>query len=326
MLPFLGSRRPVASRFDHCQPGKIMRVPSVTVLMTVYNGMPYLREAVQSVLDQTVRDFIFLVLNNGSTDGSGEYLAEVEKKQAGRLPCLRFRHLPENVGRTAVLNKGLELVETEITAIMDADDLAMPRRIETQAAFFREHPGVDLVGSDVIYIDRTGTRTGEDHFPAGHRDLCNRLPLYNQFAHAACAFRTGAARAAGGYPSAYPYAQDLGLWVTMLQRGGKAASIQAPLAGIRMHPGQATRDLALLKVRTEDNHRLAEAMLDIPDLSPAARQAARFRSAQALMRLGRKKQALAQAWQGVKEAPLLLPWNPILWQRLAMECGRRLRG
>ena len=303
-----------------------MQLPSVTVLMTVYNGMPYLKEAVRSVLEQTLRDFTFLVLNNGSTDGSGEYLAEVEKQRADSLPRLRVRRLPENIGRTAVLNKGLELVETEITAIIDADDLAMPRRIETLAAFFRDHPDIDLVGSDVTYIDRSGNSIGEEHFPASHRDLCNRLPLYNQFAHAACAFRTDAARAAGGYPAAYPYAQDLGLWVAMLQRGNKAASIQTPLAGIRVHPGQATRDLALLMVRTEDNHRLAEAMLGIPDLSPAARQAARFRSAQALMRLGRKKRALAQAWQGVREAPLLLPWNPVLWQRLVMECKRRLRG
>ena len=303
-----------------------MQLPSVTVLMTVYNGMPYLKEAVRSVLEQTLRDFTFLILNNGSTDGSGEYLAEVEKKQADSLPRLQVRHLPENIGRTAVLNKGLELVETEVTAIIDADDLAMPRRIETLAAFFRDHPDVDLVGSDVTYIDRAGNSIGQERFPAGHRELCDRLPLYNQFAHAACAFRTDAARAAGGYPPAYPYAQDLGLWVAMLQRGGKAASIQTSLAGIRVHPGQATRDLALLMVRTEDNHRLAEAMLGIPDLSPAARQAARFRSAQALLRLGRKKQALAQAWQGVREAPLLLPWNPVLWQRLIMECKRRLRG
>lgn len=293
--------------------------------MTVYNGMPYLREAVRSVFEQSMKDFTFLVLNNGSTDGSGEFLAELESRRSDSLPRLRIRHLPENIGRTAVLNKGLEQVETEITAIIDADDLAMPRRIETLAAFFRDHPDVDLVGSDVIYIDRSGNQIGEERFPASHRELCDRLPLYNQFAHAACAFRTRAARAAGGYPAAYPYAQDLGLWVAMLQGGGKAASIQTPLAGIRVHPGQATRDLALLMVRTEDNHRLSEAMLGIPDLSPAARQAARFRSAHALMRLERRKQALIQLWRGVKEAPLLLPVNPILWSRLVMECKRRLR-
>ena len=293
--------------------------------MTVYNGMPYLKEAVRSVLEQSFRDFTFLVLNNGSTDGSGEYLAGLEQQSAGSLPRLVVRHMPGNIGRTAVLNKGLELVETEITAIIDADDLAMPRRIETQAAFFRDHPEIDLVGSDVTYIDRSGSQIGEEHFPATHQELCDRLPLYNQFAHAACAFRTGAARAAGGYPAAYPYAQDMGLWVTMLCKGSKVASIQTPLAGIRVHPGQATRDLSLLMVRAEDNHHLAEAMLGIPQLSFASRQAACFRSGQALWRLGRKKQAISRIWRGIREAPLLLPWNPVLWQRLLLECKRRLR-
>lgn len=301
-----------------------MPAPTVTVLMTVYNGMPYLQEAVRSVLGQSVRDFTFLVLNNGSTDDSAQYLAAVEEKQSGQLPRLCVAHLPENMGRTAVLNKGLDLVETDITAIIDADDLAMSRRIETQAAFFRDNPGIDLVGSDVVYLDSSGNCIGEEHFPPDHESLCNRLPLYNQFAHAACAFRTEAARAAGGYPEVYPYAQDMGLWIAMMRNGSKAASIQKCLAGIRVHPGQATRSLSLLMVRAEDNHRLAEAMLDIPGLSSASRQAARFRSALALSRLGRKKQAFEQLWRGFREAPLLLPLNPFLWRRLVLECKRRL--
>ena len=293
--------------------------------MTVYNGMPYLKEAVRSILGQSVRDFSFLVLNNGSTDGSAAWLAEVEEKQSGSLPRLRVVHLPENIGRTAVLNKGLGLVETEITAILDADDVAMPQRIERQSAFFRDNPGIDLVGSNVVYLDSSGTRIGEEHFPADHESLCNQLPLYNQFAHAACAFRTDAARAAGGYPEAYPYAQDMGLWIAMMRNGGKAASIRECLAGIRVHPGQITRSLSLLMVRAEDNHRLAEAMLGIPGLCPASRQAARLRGALALWRLGRKRQAFDQLWRGVREAPLMLPLNPVLWRRLVLECKRRLR-
>jgi hypothetical protein len=295
----------------------------VTVLMTVYNGMPYLRDAVRSILEQSIRNFTFLVLNNGSTDGSGEYLAGLEKEHAASLPQLKLLHLPENIGRTAVLNMGLELVETEITAIIDADDLAMPRRIETQAAFLRDHPDIDLLGSDVIYIDRHGEHIGEEHFPADHRELCKRLPLYNQFAHAACAFRTRAARAAGGYPADYPYAQDLALWVAMLRKGNKAMSIQAPLAAIRVHSGQATREQKLRGVRIEDDQRLAQAMLDIPHLCPASRQAARLRSAVALLLMGQRKQAVIQMWRGLREAPLLLPWNPVLWKRLAFTLRRR---
>jgi glycosyltransferase involved in cell wall biosynthesis len=290
--------------------------------MTVYNGMPYLREAVESILTQSLREFVFLVLNNGSTDGSGEYLADLEKRRAGARPLLRVRHLPENIGRTAVLNTGLELVETEVTAIIDADDVAMPRRLEKQAAFLRDHPEIDLVGSDVTYINSAGRRVGEDSFPADHRTLCNRLPLYNQFAHAACAFRTPAARAVGGYPSEYPYAQDMGLWIAMLRNGSMAGNVREPLAGIRIHRGQATGEKGLRVARMEDDSRLADAMFGIPGLSSASRQAACFRGALALFRLGRKKQAFRQLWRGFWEAPLLLPWNPILWERLTLERKR----
>jgi hypothetical protein len=304
---------------------ELTSLPPVTVLMTVHNGMPYLREAVESVLAQSLREFVFLALNNGSTDGSGEYLADLEKRRAGVPPRLRILHLSDNIGRTAALNKGLALVETEVTAIIDADDIAMPRRLEMQTAFLRDHPDIALVGSDVIIIDSAGETVGEDRFPADHRTLCNRLPLRNQFAHAACAFRTREARAAGGYPADLPYAQDMGLWVSMLRRGGRAASIPTPLAAIRSHPGQATREKRLHPARTEDDRRLCEAMLGIPDLSRAARQAARLRGALALMRLGRKKTAFVQLWRGLWEAPFLLPWNPLLWERLGMERKRAVR-
>ncbi len=293
-----------------------MSTSSVTVLLTVFNGMPYLRETVDSVLAQELRDFRFLILNNGSEDGTGEFLAGIEKRED---PRVTVEHLPENIGRTAVLNRGLAMVQTPLTAIIDADDLAAPDRLARQCAFMEAHPEVDLVGCDVVYIDRNGNTLGEQHFPEGHAELCNRLPLFNQFAHAGCCFRTRAALAVGGYPSAYPYAQDFGLWLAMLAAGSIVASIAAPLARIRVHPGQATRDLRLLVVRSQDDHNLAEAMLAVPGIAPASRQAALFRSAAALARLGRYKEAASRLWRGITEAPLALPVNPILWERLTVE-------
>ncbi len=297
--------------------------------MTAYNAMPYIREAVENILDQSLREFSFLILNNGSTDGTRAFLEDLARRHAekaalaaqekGVYPKLKIIHLEENIGRTPVLNKGLALVETDLTAIMDADDLAAPERLARQAAFFQAHPEVDLLGSDVRYVDRGGAVIGQEHFPSEHTRLCERLPLYNQFAHSACMFRTAGARAAGGYCEGFPYAQDLALWVEMLKMGKKAASIPEALAGIRVHPGQASRDKALAVIRNNDNYRLAEAMLDIPGLGPAARQAARLRSAGALFSLGRRGAALAQGWQGLLEAPLLLPCNPLLWERLGKE-------
>ncbi len=295
-----------------------MRSPSVTVLLTVWNGMPYLRSAVESILRQTAGDFIFLILNNGSEDGTREYLASLSD------PRLVVVHLPENIGRTAVLNRALSLVTTEYTAILDADDIAEPARLEKQMAYLAANPDVALVGGDVLYIDRSGAVVGEERYPTDHETLRDRLPLYNQFAHAACTFRTRAARDAGGYPSQFPYAQDFALWLAMLGQGHKVASIGEFLARIRVHPGQATRNLQLVMTRRADNHRLAMRMLAIPGLAPASRQAAHLRSAGALWGLGRKKEALSCGWQAVRLAPLRLAVNPIVWQRLLFTLRRRL--
>lgn len=300
--------------------------PSLTVLMTVYNGMPYLAEAVRSVLSQDLKDFTFLVLNNGSTDGTRAFLEETQERHGSALPRLRFIHLPENIGRTAVLNKALALVETELTAILDADDLALSGRLSAQAAFLRDNPDIDLLGADVVYLDGNGNCLGKDSYPPAHRDLLNRLPLYNQFAHSACVYKTGAARDAGGYSREFPYAQDLALWIAMLTRGAKAASLPKALSAVRTHPGQATRDLSLLMVRREDNYKLAQAMLAIPSLSRVARQTARLRSAGALYSLGRKKEALFEGWRAVLENPFGLIINPLLWQRALLQLKRGMPG
>lgn len=299
--------------------------PSLTLLMTVYNGMPYLMESVRSVLSQDLRDFTFLILNNGSTDGTRAFLEETEERHAGYLPHLTCLHLPANIGRTAVLNKGLSLAQTELTAILDADDLALSGRLSAQAAFFRDNPAVDLLGSDITYMDGNGNTTGRESFPTDHDTLINNLPLYNQFAHSACAYRTHAALEAGSYPQDFPYAQDFALWIAMLTKGCRAASLPKVLTGVRVHPGQATRDLSLLIVRREDNHNLAQAMLGIPGLSRSARQAARLRSAGALYSLGRKKEALGEAWMALREAPLGLFANPLLWRRARVQLKRAFR-
>lgn len=296
-----------------------MSIPEITVLLTVYNGMPFLPEAVESILTQTRRNFVFLVVNNGSRDSSGMYLNSLAD------PRLKITHLEETLPRTEVLNKALEMVDTPLTAVIDADDLAEPDRLEAQAGFLQSHPDVALVGCNVRYVDPQGNFLGTDKFPEDHASLVARMPLFNQFAHAGCMYRTEAALAVGGYPRSSPYAQDQALWLALFRAGYKAASIPKILAGIRVHPGQQTRSAALNRARAEDDASLALAMLKIPDLPPASRQAARLRQAAALWRLGRKRECLSVFRAAVQEGPLLLPANPILWQRLCLQIKRRIK-
>ncbi len=296
----------------------------LTVLLTVFNGLPYIRETAESIFAQKTGEalpgFVFLILDNGSEDGTGAFL---DTLKAPEHIDLRVEHLPRNIGRTAVLNRGLAAVDTPLTAIIDADDIALPERLLKQADFMAAHPNIDILGSDVIYINPAGGEMGTMRVPRGHGALRDHFPLFNPFAHAAVCFRTEAARRAGGYPENTPYAQDLALWIAMLTGGSEIASLGEPLAKIRIHPGQATRSLIFQQARLEDAAGTAESMLRIPGLSTAARQAALLRLAGALWRLGRKKTAGRAAWNAIKESPALLPVNPLLLRRLLLTLKKR---
>src|SRR3972149_8043921 len=114
----------------------------VTVLMTVYNGMPYLPPAVDSVFAQTLRDWRLVIVNDGSTDGTADYLSALGDP---RVPVLH----QENQGTAAAANHGLAHCDTEFVARMDSDDVSLAARLEKQRDFLQAHPEVGLVGTQV---------------------------------------------------------------------------------------------------------------------------------------------------------------------------------
>jgi glycosyltransferase involved in cell wall biosynthesis len=122
--------------------------PKVTVLMPVYNGAPCLAEAIQSILRQTFTGFEFLIINDGSTDGS------VAVIQGFHDPRIRLVHNETNLGLVASLNKGLGLAQGEYIARMDADDISRPERLALQVNFMDTNPAVGVCGSWVQYFPK----------------------------------------------------------------------------------------------------------------------------------------------------------------------------
>jgi glycosyltransferase involved in cell wall biosynthesis len=120
------------------------RIPEVTVLVAAYNGMPYLRELVDSVLRQTFRDFQLLIVNDGSTDGTEQYLNSLSDDR------IRLVH-QENRGQGAARNVGLALCESEFVAITDGDDVVLPNRLERQLRFLGAQSSVGMVGSRLLW-------------------------------------------------------------------------------------------------------------------------------------------------------------------------------
>ena len=116
-----------------------MKTPALTVLMPVYNTEKYLKEAVDSILQQSFPDFEFLIIDDSSTDSSAEIIA------AYRDPRIRVLKNEKNMGMSATLNKGIEMCRTELIARMDADDISYPERLEKQFRFFESNPECALL-------------------------------------------------------------------------------------------------------------------------------------------------------------------------------------
>ncbi len=136
----------------------------VTVLMPVYNGMPFLSKAVDSILNQTFEDIICLIIDDGSTDGSIEYLNSLDDVR------VRIIHL-KNKGIGASLNIGLSHCETEFLARMDADDIAPRKRLETQLAYLSTHEDVGLLGTQIAYLGRGGRSGFPSSLPLKHEAI-----------------------------------------------------------------------------------------------------------------------------------------------------------
>ena len=180
--------------------------PKVTILMSVYNGERYLREAIDSILNQTFRDFEFLIINDGSTDSTKEIL------NSYRDPRIKIINNKKNIGLTKSLNKGLRLASGEYIARQDADDISLPQRLEKQVEFLDSNSQTALVGSWTEVIDENEKTQEVWHSLAQPHLLRWRLLFCNQFTHCAIMFRKNIVMQIEGYSEKMSSAQDYDLW------------------------------------------------------------------------------------------------------------------
>lgn len=207
--------------------------PAVSVCMPVYNGERYLREAVDSILNQSFGDFELLILDGGSTDGS----AAVLQDYAARDPRVRLTSRP-GMGLTASLNEMLDQARGEFIARMDADDISLPDRLERQVQYLRGHPECVLVGSAALVIDSEGdplsvwfTKTTHESLDAQNLDM--RL-LESSLCHPAVMMRREVVLDLGRYDPSCQVAEDLELWLRLAERG-RLANLPEPLLKYRFH-------------------------------------------------------------------------------------------
>jgi hypothetical protein len=199
--------------------------PPVSVVMPVHNGLPYLDESIRSILDQTFRDFEFIILDDGSTDATGEALRDWQKKDR------RIRVLGEKrrLGPAGSSNRAAAEASAPLVARMDADDVAHPERLARQLRVFREHPRAELVATLWEGIDERGRRVR----PRDRWRLARRSP-FAPFPHGSIMFRRETFSRAGGYREACAYWEDLDLYLR-LAAAGRVLVITDALYRYRFH-------------------------------------------------------------------------------------------
>lgn len=129
---------------------------TIDVLLPVKNGVAYLAEAIDSIINQSFSDWRLIVLDHGSNDGSHEMALNYAKVDK-RVEVYQFL---DAVGLSGLLNKGIELCDCEFVMRHDADDVALPDRMKKTLAAFELHPDIDVIGGHALRIDAEGKETG----------------------------------------------------------------------------------------------------------------------------------------------------------------------
>jgi glycosyltransferase involved in cell wall biosynthesis len=193
--------------------------------------MPHLPKAVESILDQSFTDFTFIIVNDGSTDGSREYLDTIRDP---RIVLLN----QSNGGQGAARNTALRNCRSEYVAVMDQDDISKPDRLLSELEYLDVHPDVVLVGTQIEFLIGTVSQQAFAA-PLRHGEIEDRLLNGRAgICHPSLMYRAAAAIACGGYPTGV-FGEDIDFCLRMLEHG-RAANLDQVLFQYRLHQAQAS--------------------------------------------------------------------------------------
>jgi glycosyltransferase involved in cell wall biosynthesis len=185
-----------------------MNQPKLTVLMPVYNAEKFLVEAIDSILNQTLTDFEFLIIDDGSRDSSSAIIKSYKD------PRIRFIQNERNLGISATLNKGIALSGTELIARMDADDISYPERLQRQYDYFQSHNECALVSSWAREITEDGQALFTEKFNSDFYQYILNFECW--IYHPTVMYKRSAVLACNGYSERY--CEDYDLWWKLSRR------------------------------------------------------------------------------------------------------------
>ena len=204
-------------------------MPRVSVIISTFNGQRYIREAVQSILDQTFEDFELLLVDDGSTDKTVEILRTFDDHR------IRILENGQNLGIAASQNKAVAAATGEYLALMDHDDLSLPERLRKQVEFLDAHPKIGMLGCNCISIvDNDQVHSVSRHFTEDGflqwQLLLGGCPLF----HTSLMVRRSEMEKCGGYNGNYRYAGDYYV-ISRIAESCQIANLDQPLVKWRHH-------------------------------------------------------------------------------------------
>ena len=203
----------------------------VTVFTTVYNGLPFLKETIESILNQTYKDFDYLIIDDCSTDKSVQLIESYDD------PRIRLVKNKKNLGTAETINKGLSIIDSKYIVRLDHDDVSLSNRVEEQIRYLDNNPDIDIVCSWEHTIDHNGNKI---------RDWKTHISNYGDFLapvlfgicpiwHPSIAFKKNAMIKAGGFDASYTRAEDFEVTARLALKRFNAAVVPKFLLLQREH-------------------------------------------------------------------------------------------
>jgi len=225
-------------------------MPRVSVVMSVFNDAGYLRESINSILTQTFTDFEFIIVNDGSTDGTEEIVRSYNDKRIVYVSNVN------NIKLAASLNKAIKMSKGQYIARMDADDISLPSRLQKQVDFLDGNPDYGVVGS---WIQIFGERSGIGEYPESYRKIFYDFIFPDKtVAHPAVLIRKSVMTANNiFYDEDFDVAQDYKLW-NDLKHYCKITNLQTVLLKYRVHGMSTTSTSRVSQLRKVQSVRMRE--------------------------------------------------------------------
>ncbi len=227
----------------------------ISVIIPAYNQAAYIRNAIQSVYNQTFSDWELIIVDDGSTDETALVLAGF---QDPRITIIR----QTNHGVSAARNTGFQHSSAPLITFLDADDLFLPEKMSVLYEYLKAHPDIGMVVGGMQSMDSAGKICEEKVIEADC--LCfPGLLLENNIPLGGVMFRREWLERTGGFDESMHTCEDWDVWLRMSIAGCHFASVDKMVVAYRIHSGQVTRNAAKMRI---DSFRLWEKFFNLPGL------------------------------------------------------------